>query len=146
MFTPMERLALLAVAACGLAAIAVRILLKLRLTPAEREHRRRSMINRIGRMSDAMLTDAHADTLYYLYSVNGVDYNASQDVSALRDRVPAEPSQLIGHVTLKYAPRNPANSIVLCEEWSGLRTRTQEAGTQPAPAATHSRLKENELG
>ena len=146
MLTPMERLALLSVAACALAAIAVRILYKLRLTPAERERRRRSMINRIGRMSDAMLTDAQPDTLYYLYSVNGVDYNASQDVSALRDRVPVEPSLLVGHVTLKYAPRNPANSIVLCEEWSGLRTRTPGAGTQPAPVSTHSRLKENELG
>jgi len=24
---------------------------------------------------------------------------------------------------MKYDPRNPANSIVLCEQWSGLRTR-----------------------
>ena len=28
----------------------------------------------------------------------------------------------IGPVSIKYDPRNPANSIVLSEEWSGLRT------------------------
>jgi hypothetical protein len=123
MMTPVERLALLALVACILAAVAIRIIFKLRLTPVDKERRRRAMINRIGRMSDAMLTDVQSDTLYYLYSVNGVDYNASQDVSTLRDRVPAEPSLLIGNITLKYAPRNPANSIVLCEEWSGLRVR-----------------------
>jgi len=104
------------------------------------------MINRIGRMSDAMLTDAHGDTLYYLYTVNGVDYNASQDVSALRDRVPAEPSLLIGNVTLKYAPRNPANSIVLCEDWSGLRARPQGAGAVAASVHLETELKENEIG
>ena len=26
-----------------------------------------------------------------------------------------------GPATVKYSPRNPANSIVICEEWSGLR-------------------------
>jgi len=144
--TPFERLALLAVVAIILMAAAVHILFKLRLTPAEKEKRRRAMINRIGRMSDAMLTDIQEDTLYYLYSVNGVDYNASQDVSALRDRVPVEPSQLIGHITMKYAPRNPANSIVICEEWSGLRVRTQGPGASPVPVSTPTELKENEIG
>jgi hypothetical protein len=146
MMTPFERLALLAVVAIGLIAAAIHILFKLRLTPLEKERRRRAMINRIGRMSDAMLADVHGDTLYYLYSVNGVDYNASQDVSALRDRVPVDPSLLIGHVTMKYAPRNPANSIVICEEWSGLRVQTQGPGSSPAPVSTPIELKENEIG
>lgn len=144
MTTPVERLALLALVACALIGAAVHILFKLRLTPAEKEKRRRSMINRIGRMSDAMLTDISSDTLFYLYSVNGVDYNASQDISALRDRVPSEPSLLIGNVTLKYAPRNPANSIVLCEEWSGLRA--PGLGIEPPPIPLDTELKENQVG
>ena len=146
MLTPVERLALLALVSCLLVAIAIQILFKLRLTPHEKEKRRRAMINRIGRMADAMLTDASGDTLYYLYSINGVDYNASQDVSALRDRVPPEPSLLIGNVTLKYAPRNPANSIVLCEEWSGLRVRLQSLAVPPPQLLSDTELKENEIG
>ncbi|MEP7362357.1 MAG: hypothetical protein ABI972_03810 [Acidobacteriota bacterium] len=146
MMTPVERLALLAVVACALIAVAVRIVFKLRLTPPEKEKRRRAMINRIGRMTDAMLTDVHSSTLYYLYSINGVDYNASQDVSALLDRMPVEPSLLIGNITLKYAPRNPANSIVLCEEWSGLRVRAHGFGGSPSPTPSETELKENEIG
>jgi hypothetical protein len=126
MMTPIVRLGLLGALAAALMAAAVLILFKIRLTPGEREKRRRLMINRIGRMADAFLTDYEGGTLHYTYSVSGVDYNASQDVSALLDRIPREPSQLIGHVTLKYAARNPANSIVICEEWSGLRTQQKE--------------------
>ena len=32
---------------------------------------------------------------------------------------------LVGPVTLKYSTRNPANSIIICEEWSGLRQRRE---------------------
>jgi len=40
--------------------------------------------------------------------------------------MPPGPQRLIGAVTLKYSPRNAANSIVVCEEWSGLRTALKE--------------------
>jgi hypothetical protein len=53
--------------------------------------------------------------------VHGVVYEGSQDVSQLRGQIPAEPQRLIGPASLKYQPRNPANSIIVCEEWSGLR-------------------------
>jgi hypothetical protein len=59
--------------------------------------------------------------IYYNYSVQGVQYTASQDISMLRHQLPAEPERLIGVANMKYAVRNPANSILLCEEWSGLR-------------------------
>jgi len=76
-------------------------------------------------MSDGMLTDVDGDTLYFTYTVRGVDYAASQDVGALRDHVPEDRDVLIGPVTLKYSPRNPPNSILVCKEWSGLRTGNQ---------------------
>jgi hypothetical protein len=76
-------------------------------------------------MSDGMLTDVRENTLYYSYSIHGVDYAASQDVSRLRDRLPEDHDLLIGPVTLKYSVRNPANSIVVCEQWSGLRIRKE---------------------
>jgi hypothetical protein len=68
-----------------------------------------------------MINEVTGDALYYSYSVGGVQYEASQDITALRDRLPAEPERLIGWSGMKYAPHNPANSILICEEWSGLR-------------------------
>jgi hypothetical protein len=89
--------------------------------PNERERKRRSAVHRFGRLGEALITDIRDSVIYYSYEIRGVAYAASQDVSALVERVPADPSGLIGHSTLKYHPKNPANSIVICEEWSGLR-------------------------
>jgi hypothetical protein len=122
--SPELRLLLLAVAAVLLVVAAAVIVYRVRVTPDERERRRREMLNRIGRMTDGLITDVGDETLYYTYSVMGVEYETSQDVSSLGDWVPEDRNLLIGPATLKYAPRNPANSIVLCEEWSGLRSRT----------------------
>jgi len=45
-------------------------------------------------------------------------------VSSIREFFPAEES-LGGPVWVRYDPKNPANSIVLAENWTGLRTRTR---------------------
>ena len=94
-----------------------------RVSPAEKERRRRVNIGRQGRMADGMVTDTHDSVLFYSYSVRGVQYVTSQDVSTLLDRLPAEPAMLMGTATVKYLSKNPANSIVVCEEWSGFRQR-----------------------
>jgi hypothetical protein len=106
-----------------LAALAVWIALRARGTPEKREHRRRMEVHRQGRLGDAMITEASDNTLYYSYSVRGVQYAASQDITALRNHLPTDPERLIGVAGLKYAPQNPANSILICEEWSGLRQK-----------------------
>ena len=46
-----------------------------------------------------------------------------EDVSALVEKLPADRDKLIGVASMKYASNNPANSILICEEWSGLRVR-----------------------
>jgi hypothetical protein len=56
-----------------------------------------------------------------------VEYTASQDISALQEQVPADLSGAIGPIYVKYDARNPANSIVLAEEWNGLRTASPRA-------------------
>jgi hypothetical protein len=94
-----------------------------RLGAAERERRRRLDVARRGRMSDGIVTDVVGQTAYFSYSVMGVDYAASQDLSALRHRLPEDLSVLIGPVTLKYMATNPANSIIASEEWSGFHAR-----------------------
>ena len=128
------RLILLGLLAAVLIVLAVWIILRCRLTPEERERRRRLQVNSSGRMADGVLNDIEGRTLYYSYSIRGVDYRASQDVSGLDAIVDWERDSLIGPVMLKFAPGNPANSIVVCEEWSGLRSRmtlgtTEEAGS-----------------
>ena len=91
-----------------------------RVTPAERERRRRAMLVARGKMGDAVLVELHDDLVFYTYSVRGVEYTASQDVSGLKDQFPQDLSALLA-VGVKYLPQNPANSIVLAEDWSGLR-------------------------
>jgi hypothetical protein len=115
------QIAALCVLVAGLSALAAWIVLRRRGTPEKRERQRRLAIHQRGRIGDAMIKEATGDALYYSYSVGGVQYEASQDITALRDRLPAEPERLIGWSGMKYAPNNPANSILICEEWSGLR-------------------------
>jgi hypothetical protein len=119
------RVGLLLLVACALICVAWFILKQLRVTPQEKERRRRQMVNRVGRTHDAFLTDISTELLTYEYSVSGVDYSASQDIGGLAHFISEDPANLIGHVNIKYAPRNPANSILLCEDWSGLRTSHQ---------------------
>jgi len=113
-------LSLLLAAVAVLVAIGVRRWKASRVAPEERERRRRAMLVARGKMGDAVLVEVRDDLLFFSYSVRGVEYTASQDVSALRHQVPRDLSALIA-VGVKYMPQNPANSIVVAEEWSGLR-------------------------
>jgi hypothetical protein len=99
-------------------------LLRIRRNPNDKEKRRRLQVNELGRLGDATITEVQENTIFYEYSVRGVLYTASQDVAKLREQIPTDLERLIGPVSLKYSPRNPANSIILCEEWSGLRVVT----------------------
>ena len=91
-----------------------------RVTPEERERRRRAWLAATGKMGDATLVEVRDTLLFYCYDVRGVEYTASQDISALPGKMP--PSHAITlPVSVKYDARNPANSIVVAEEWSGLR-------------------------
>jgi hypothetical protein len=111
-----------------LAALAIGVVLRVRASPQRRERRqrlrelkRRLDLHQRGRLGDAIITEANESIIYYTYCIRGVQYTASQDVDSLRERLPADPERLIGVVGLKYETNNPANSIVICEEWSGLR-------------------------
>jgi hypothetical protein len=115
------QIAALSGVAAVLIALAILIVLRVRGTPEKREQKRRLSVHRQGRLGDALITEATGDTLYYSYSIRGVQYAASQDITALRERLPSDPERLIGVASLKYSPKNPANSILVCEEWSGIR-------------------------
>jgi hypothetical protein len=91
-----------------------------RVTAEERERRRRALLVVRGKMADAVLVEVRDDLLFFTYAVRGVEYTASQDVSLLKEMVPLDLSSVLA-VAVKYLPENPANSIVVAEEWSGLR-------------------------
>jgi hypothetical protein len=113
-------LALIGVLVVIVALMGYRAWQKSRISPQERERRRRAALVAAGKMGDATLTEIRETYLFYAYIVRGVEYTASQDISQLKERIPADLSSL-GPVALRYDPRNPANSIVVAEEWSGLR-------------------------
>jgi hypothetical protein len=106
------------------AAVALWLKFRKRVPPAERERRRRMQVYTTGRVCDGNITDVREGMIDYAYSIAGVDYITSQDVTALADLLPPDPTVLIGPAAVKYIPANPANSIVLSERWSGLRFRS----------------------
>ncbi len=93
-------------------------------TPEERERRRRLNVNARGRLGSATILDFREEVVCYSYWISGVEYTASQDLTTLSAFLPPDPATLIElPANIKYLVRNPANSIVVCEEWSGLRFR-----------------------
>lgn len=124
----MRDIALLSGLAVAGAAAGGWLLLRLQRNPDERERRRRLMINSDGRLIDGMILDVRDGIVYFSYSWRGVDYEAAQDVRPLSSLVPDPPEQIVGPVTLKFLPRDPSNSIVLCEHWSGFAKRRNGQG------------------
>lgn len=107
------------------------IVFRRRITPQERERRRRMAVSLNRRSVEGFITEASTEIIHYQYESHGVTYFASQDVTTLQEQLPPEPSRLIGPVDVRFDPRNPANSIIICESWSGLPC-------MPAPVPEHS--------
>jgi hypothetical protein len=103
-----------------LATLGVRAYQRSRVTPEERERRRRAWLVSTGKVGDAALVEMRDSLVFYTYAVGGVEYTASQDIVALSGKLPTGLSPN-GAVSVKYDPRNPANSIVVAEDWNGLR-------------------------
>jgi len=116
----------------GLAAagILTYFLRRRRKSPEELELQRREWISSVGRITDGTVTDVHelsenssraAQLIIYRYDVAGVSYEASQDVTYLRQYINLHSCRLGLPTSVKYDPHNPGNSIVASEKWIGLR-------------------------
>src|SRR5271157_1652854 len=105
----------------GIAAVFVALRIRRRKSPEELERLRRQLVSQIGRVADGTVQELQENTVFYTYKVRGIEYDAAQEIGQLRHLLPAEEHRLIGAVNLKYLPENPANSIVIGEEWCGLR-------------------------
>lgn len=130
----MNTLRFVSVAAGGLAVVAfgfAYVARKSRKPADQRERERRQRINRNGRITDGTVIDVHeveetdetpgAQLIVYQYDVAGVQYECSQDVTTLRPYVDLHSCRLGLPASVKYDPQNPGNSIVIAEDWSGLR-------------------------
>jgi len=113
-------LGLAAVLVALLAIIGYRAWVRSRITPEERERRRCARLVAAGKITDAMLVEVGEALVFYSYSVGGMVYTASQDITRFLSD-PAVDFSGVSAMSVKYDPRNPANSIVLAEAWSGLR-------------------------
>lgn len=112
------------------------LLLRKGPTPDERERARRQFLSHSGRVVDGMLLDIcevegaakikngpcrNLTMLLYSYRIGGVDYESSQDVTDLLREGDAAQVRAGFPCSARYQPGNPQNSIVVSEEWSGLR-------------------------
>lgn len=100
-------------------------------TADEIERERRSWLEGTGRITDGTVIDVQeleaaknhhaAVMLIYKYDVAGVSYECSQDVTYLRHWINLHSCRLGLHTSVKYDPQNPGNSLVVSENWMGLR-------------------------
>jgi hypothetical protein len=97
------------------------LLIGRRRTPEEIERARRLFLSARGRIVEAEITDVHGTLVGYSYDVAGVTYHVVQDLQPFLDVLPRDPNLLIGPAMAKYSTGNPGNSILVSEEWSGVR-------------------------
>jgi hypothetical protein len=134
--------------ALGAGGLALWLRARRRRDPEEVERRRRGYVSRVGRIAQAEILEVaerEAEPLQrsrwallgpsvaataprsarrlilYRYTISGVRYETAQELSGIFFDVPL-PAQ--GHVvSVKYDPAHPGNSILVAENWSGLRER-----------------------
>jgi Protein of unknown function (DUF3592) len=115
--------------------------------PEEAERKRRLHLNHIGRIAEGQVVDlseqapspaeekrgllgARAKALpdlrprymvSYSYSISGVTYHTAQDVTGLESQVQFNRLMAGQQASVKYDPSNPSDSILVADDWSGLR-------------------------
>jgi hypothetical protein len=123
--------------------VASYVLTRRKPTAEEIERERRDQLARSGRITDGTIMDTMImeargadpvaseasvqpdgsaptpDIIVYNYRIAGVTYECAQDVTSLSEYVHGIRTDL--PIQVRYAPHNPANSIVVAETWSGLR-------------------------
>jgi hypothetical protein len=124
------RLYTLLLSGLGLAFAGYALLRRKPKTAEDLERERRVWLSTIGRITDGTVIDVQeieadgqraATMLIYQYDVAGVSYEASQDVTYLRQWINLHSCRLGVPTSVKYDSRNPGNSMVISEGWVGLR-------------------------
>ena len=114
----------------AVAALAIWRVLRRRPSAEEIERARRGFLVKSGRLVDGMLLDVYEvdgpegeklTFLLYNYRIAGVDYECSQEITAMHGVVTASEVRIGFPCTVRYQSGNPHNSIVVAEGWTGLR-------------------------
>ncbi len=110
------RLYTLALCVIGLALAGYALLRRKPKNADDIEHERRTWLNTVGRITDGTVIDVQeittavnrpATMLIYQYDVAGVSYEASQDVTYLRQWINLHSCRLGLPTSVKYDSRNP---------------------------------------
>ena len=128
----------IAMGAAGGLALLAGVVLRIRRrrkSAAEREQERRLAVNAAGRITDGVLVESDrseeiettSGLVFYRYKAKGIEYSAAQDISALLHLTPARLCSPGVPVQVKYNPQRPSDSIILCEQWSGLPAEVRSA-------------------
>ncbi len=128
-----ELLGMLATAGLCLGGIALYLKRRKRPSAEELERERRLTLVKTGRIIDGTVLDISdldeaesghpggLQLILYKYEISGVVYECSQDVSALRNFVDIYACRLSFPCSVRYDPHQPENSIIVAENWTGLR-------------------------
>lgn len=116
-------------------------------SPEEIERKRRLHLNQIGRIAEGQVVElmqqpaeppkvrkrlfgSHGRPLSelaprhfvsYSYAISGVTYHTAQDITGLHSQVRFERLVAGQPASIKYDPSNPSDSILVADDWSGLR-------------------------
>ena len=139
----------LAMGGAALAALAMIVYAFIRPAevPEEAERKRRLHLNQIGRIAEGQVVElaehpperreapkrlfgSHARPLAdarprqlvtYSYAISGVTYHTAQDITGLEGQIRFERLVAGQPASVKYDPSNPSDSILVADDWSGLR-------------------------
>jgi len=135
----------------GAAVAAVAMIAYAFLRPAEDpeqiERKRRLHLNQIGRIAEGQVVELVAyppeprasrkgifrsrarplanlgprQLVSYSYAISGVTYHTAQDITGLESQVHFDKLVAGQPASIKYDPSNPTDSILVADDWSGLR-------------------------
>ena len=120
----------------ALGGLALWLVLRKRRTSEELERERRRFLVQSGRLVDGMLLDVceveapakskseparNLILLVYNYRIGGVNYECSQDITGMPSVMDVSQVRAGFPCTARYQPGNPQNSIVVAEDWTGVR-------------------------
>ena len=114
--------------------------------PEEIERKRRLHLNQIGRIAEGQVVELAAhpaepreakrffgsrarplssstlrQLVSYSYAISGVTYHTAQDITGLESQVSLDKLVAGQPASIKYDPSNPTDSILVADDWSGLR-------------------------
>ena len=146
LFADWKTLATIAGAAIAGIGLIIYAFFRPQIDPEEAERKRRLHLNQIGRIAEGQVVELNEHTaeptparglfgskpqplatnkirhlVTYSYAISGVTYHTAQDITGLESQVRLERLVAGQPASIKYDPANPVDSILVADDWSGLR-------------------------